>query len=286
MLRSKISIVLSFLPLIILMAIAYVWPIVTNFQGSFLDQNGEFAGWDNYVKVFNSYYFWDSLFFSLRISLTATAISVILATVLALALRDTFVGKKIAVFIIQYNLSIPRLAAAMIIVFLVSQTGFLSSITHALGLTESVKDFPWLVYDSSGIGLILVFTWKFVPYIAMATLGILQGASLEYEHQAATLGVGKLKRFVHVLLPTIIPATAVSSILVFASSFGDYEVPAILGSSQHRALSVFVYLKYYDSNFRNQPEAFVLMIVMTLVLTAIIVTYRWLTKRDTRKRGL
>jgi putative spermidine/putrescine transport system permease protein len=268
------------------MAVAYVWPIITNIQGSFTDQNGQFVGWDNYVSVLNSYYFWDSLLFSLKISLVATAVSVVLATILALALRETFVGKKIAVFICQYNLSVPRLAAAMIVVFLVSQTGFLSSISHALGFTESLKDFPWLVYDSGGIGLILVFTWKFVPYIAMATLGILQGASLEYEHQAATLGVNKIKRFFFVLLPTIIPATAVSSILVFASAFGDYEVPAVLGSAQERALPVLVYLKYYDSNFRNQPEAFVLMIIMTLVLSAIILTYRWLTKKNTRKRGL
>jgi putative spermidine/putrescine transport system permease protein len=209
-----------------------------------------------------------------------------LAIILALALRETFPGKKLALFVSQYNLSIPRLAAAMIMVFLLSQTGFLSSLAHKAGLVESVKDFPWLVYDSKGIGLMTVFIWKFFPYIGLSVLGILQGASIEYEQQAATLGVGKLKRFFHVILPAVIPSAAVSSILVFASSFGDYEVPAILGSARRRSVSVMMYLKYVDPDMKDQPEAFAMMILTSLTLMAVILTYRRLTASGARKRGL
>jgi putative spermidine/putrescine transport system permease protein len=268
------------------MAVAYVWPVLTVIQGSFSGEDGRFAGWRNYWDVLNSYYFWDSLLFTLKVSLLSTAISMALAIVLALALRETFPGKKIALFISQYNLSIPRLAAAMIMVFLLSQTGFLSSLAHRAGLTESVRDFPWLVYDSKGIGLMIVYTWKFIPYIGLSVLGILQGASLEYEQQAATLGVGKLKRFFHVILPAVVPAVAVSSILVFASSFGDYEVPAILGSSQKRSVSVMLYLKYVDPDMKDQPEAFAMMVLTSLTLMAAILIYRRLAASGARKRGL
>ena len=284
--KKRFAIAIPFLPLLILMAVAYAWPIITIIQGSFTGDNGQPVGWQNYVDILNSYYFWDSLLFTVKVSLISTVLSMALAIVLALALRESFVGKKLALFISQYNLSIPRLAAAMMMVFLLSQTGFLSSLSHQLGLTESVGNFPWLVYDSKGVGLIVLFVWKFSPYIALSVLGILQSASLEYEQQAATLGIGRSKRFLHIIMPTVIPAIAVSSILVFAASFGDYEVPAILGSTKHRSVSVMMYLKYVDPDMKDRPEAFAMMILTSLVLVTIILTYRRLAAAGARKRGL
>jgi putative spermidine/putrescine transport system permease protein len=284
--KKRLATALPILPLAILMAVAYIWPLITIIQGSFLSDKGQPVGWQNYLDLLNSYYFRDSLLFTVRVSLISTVISMTLAVVLALALRGTFVGKKLTLLVSQYNLSIPRLAAAMMMVFLLSQTGFLSALSHMTGLTESVKDFPWLVYDSKGIGLIIVFVWKFFPYIGMSVLGVLQGSSLEYEQQAATLGIGKFRRFFHVILPTVIPAISVSSILVFASAFGDYEVPAILGSSQKRSISVMMYLKYVDPDMKDRPEAYAMMVLTSLVLISFILIYRRLTTSGTRKRGL
>ena len=284
--KKRLTLAAPFLPLIILMAVAYVWPIITVIQGSFSGDDVRHVGWRNYADVLSSYYFWDSLLFTIKISLISTAISIALAIILALALRGTFAGKKLALFICQYNLSIPRLAAAMMMVFLLSQTGFLSSFAYQTGLTESAGGFPWLVYDSGGIGLVVLFVWKFSPYICLSILGILQGVSLEYEQQAATLGIGKVKRFTHIVLPNVIPAIAVTSILVFAASFGDYEVPAILGSSHHRSVSVMMYLKYLDPDMKNRPEAFAMMVLTSLALVSVILAYRWLMASGARKRGL
>jgi ABC-type Fe3+ transport system permease subunit len=127
------------------------------------------------------------------------------------------------------------------------------------------------------VGLVIAFTWKFFPYIGMSVLGVLQGASTEFEMQAACLGLGKFKRFVHITLPLIVPATSIASIIVFAAAFGDYEIPAILGSSSHRMLSIYTYTLFTDSALMNKPHAYVLMILMTLVLMVIILLYRHLT---------
>lgn len=268
------GLVLAFVPVFALMAIAYILPLVSNVVGSFTDDDGAFAGLDNYVSVLTSYYFLDSLAYTLRIALVATALSMVLAVVVALALRETFAGKRIAVFLFQMNLTIPRMAAAMIAVMLLSQTGFVSQIARSLGLIDEATQFPWLVFDSQGLGIVIAFTWKFFPYIGLSTLGVLQGASREYEDQAAVLGVGKLKRFWHVTLPLIIPATSVAAIIVFAAAFGDYELPMVLGSSNHHVLSVYTYLKYCDATMMDKPEAFVLMIVMSVVLACVILLYR------------
>ena len=262
------------------MALGYIVPVASNIVMSMQDDYGTFVGLDNYVTVFTSYYFVDSVLFTLKIALCATAIAMVIAVVVALALRETFVGKKLVVFMFQFNLTIPRMAAAMMMLLLMSQTGMLSQISNAIGLTEGASGFPWFIRDKEGIGLIATFAWKFFPYIGMSVLGVLQGASREYEDQAAVLGVGKFKRFWHVTLPMIIPATSIASIIVFAAAFGDYEIPAILGSSSHHTLSIYTFIKYSDSALMNRPESYVLMVTMMVLLIVVILAYRQLTMPD------
>jgi len=275
--KSKLSFIGSFVPLIVLMAVGYVVPVATNVAGSLQDKQGEFVGLDNWVTVLTSHYFVDSLLFTLKVALISTALAMVIAVVCALALRRTFVGKKLVVLMFQFNLTVPRMAAAMMLLLLLSQTGFISQVARQIGITQGTADFPYLIQDQAGWGLVIAFTWKFFPYIGMSVLGILQGASLEYEDQAAVLGVGRFKRFWHVTLPLIIPATSIASIIVFAAAFGDYEIPMVLGSPSHRVLSIYTYLKYSDPAMMNRPESYVLMVSMIAVLMLVILVYRHFT---------
>ena len=275
--RSRLTFIASFAPLALLLAVGYAVPVASNIVLSLQNDAGQWVGFENWADVLGSYYFLDSLLFTLKVALASTALAMVIAVVCALALRRTFVGKKLVVLMFQLNLTIPRMAAAMMMLLLLSQTGLASQVTHALGITQGTSDFPWLVNDSQGLGLIITFTWKFFPYIGMSVLGVLQGASLEYEDQAAVLGVGRFRRFWHVTLPMIIPATSIASIIVFAAAFGDYEIPWVLGTSTHRALSVYTYLKYSDPALMDRPESYVLMVAMMLVLMAVILVDRRLT---------
>ena len=275
--KKRSSFILSFVPLILLMAVGYVVPVISNIVGSLQDKQGGFVGLENWATVLTSYYFVDSLLFTLKVAIISTALAMVIAVACALALRRTFIGKKLVVLMFQFNLTIPRMAAAMMLLLLLSQTGLISQVSHALGITQGTADFPYLIQDQAGLGLIIAFTWKFFPYIGMSVLGILQGASQEYEDQAAVLGVGRFRRFWHVTLPMIVPATSIASIIVFAAAFGDYEIPMVLGSPSHRVLSIFTYLKYSDPALMNRPESYVLMVSMIIVLMVVILLYRHLT---------
>jgi putative spermidine/putrescine transport system permease protein len=282
--KDRIAFIASFVPLIALMMLGYVVPVASNIAMSMQDDAGGYVGLQNYIDVFTSYYFLDSLLFTLKIAVCATFIAMVIAVVVALALRETFIGKKLVVFMFQFNLTIPRMAAAMMMLLLLSQTGMISQISNALGITQGASGFPFFVRDKEGVGLIATFVWKFFPYIGMSVLGVLQGASREYEDQAAVLGVGKFKRFWHVTLPMIVPATSIASIIVFAAAFGDYEIPAILGSSAHRTLSIFTFMKYSDPAMMDRPEAYVLMVTMSVILVAVILLYRHLTMPPKKDR--
>lgn len=276
--KGKLALIGSFAPIVVLMAVGYVVPLCSNVLQSLQDDAGAFVGLDNYVDVFTSYWFLDSLAYTLKIALVSTLLAMVIAVVVALALRGTFAGKKLTLLAFQFNLTIPRMAAAMMVMLLLSQTGMVSQAAYALGLIGSPSEFPWLVHDSEGLGIIIAFVWKFFPYIGMSVLGILQGASAEYEDQAAVLGVGAFKRFWHITLPLILPATFVASIIVFAAAFGDFEIPTVLGGSSHRMLSVLTYLKYSEPALMDRPASYVLMVVIPLVLMAVILAYRRLAQ--------
>ncbi len=278
--KRKLLYVLAFMPLIVLMSVAYIAPIVSNVVMSTYSNDGEFVGLQNYIDVYTSYYFLDALLTTLRVSIIATALAMVVGVVVALALRETFVGKKLVVLMFQFNLTVPRMAGAMMIMLLLSQTGAISKIAYSLGVIDGPSSFPWLVYDKGSWGIVFTFAWKFFPYIGMSVLGVLQGASREYENQAAVLGVGKFRRFWHVTLPMIIPATSIASIIVFAGAFGDYEIPTILGGSSNTMLSVLTYTKYSDPDVMNRAASYVLMITMTIVLAIVILIYRKLTSTE------
>ena len=275
--QRRAGLILSFVPTIVLMALGYAIPVASVVVMSLEDDAGAFVGIQNYTDVLTSYYFLDSLWFTLRTAIISTALAMAIAVIVALALRQTFVGKKIVLLMFQFNMTIPRMAAAMMIILLLSQYGLIAQIAHGLGFIDSAAQFPWLIRDTEGLGLIATFTWKFFPYIGMSVLGVLQGASQEYEDQSATLGVGRVKTFFHVTLPMILPATSIASIIVFAAAFGDYEIPQILSGTTHRMLSVYTYQKYTDPAMMDKPESYVLMVMMSLVLIIVIMVYRRLT---------
>lgn len=274
---KKLKTKLAFAPLFFLMAIAYVFPIISNVIKSFQNEAGEYVGLKNYADVLSSYYFLDSLWFTLKIAFISTTIAMCIAIVVALALRETFIGKKIVLFLFQYNLCMPHIVVAMMMVMLLSQTGIVSSICYSLGLIKEAGDFIWLVRDSRGLGIMITFIWKYFPYIGLSVLGVLQSTSREYEQQAAVLGVGKWRRFFHVILPQIISATSTATIVVFSAAFGEYEIPAILSTASHRTLSIMVYMKYCDLATQNKPHAYAMMLMQTIVLMVIILCFYYLT---------
>ena len=98
--------------------------------------------------------------------------AVAVAVTTAMTLRKRFVGKKILSFVYQFPLTIPHLVAAVGVLMLVSQSGLLARTAFQIGLISDSSQFPILVFDDLGIGIILVYIWKEVPFIGLIALAI------------------------------------------------------------------------------------------------------------------
>ncbi len=236
---------------------------------------------DAYARVLASPEFYRSLAVSLYIAITATVISSALALGVALLLRGTFAGRGVTLFLFQLNLTIPHIVGALGIFYLISQSGSFARIAGAAGAITSPSDFPALVYDPFSIGIIVQYVWKETPFTALMLLASLQAIGADHEQAARTLGASRLQSIRHVVLPAISPSLTWASMIVFAFTFGAFEVPLLLGASQPQALSVLAYRKYADVDLAARPDAMVIALLMATFCAALLIMYRSMIRRPT-----
>ena len=85
--------------------------------------------------------------------------------------------------------------------------------------------------------------------------------------------------FRHVLLPLIFPGLVSASVLVFAFTFGAYEIPAVLGAHYPAALPVLAYRSYTDVDLAARPEAMAMAVVIAVISAVLIAVYLRATRR-------
>ena len=242
---------------------------------------------DAYVNIlFSETYaatFWQGLLLTIWVSVGSTFISAVLALATALLLRRSFIGKRLATFLYQLNLPVPHVVAAIGILFLFSQSGVLSRTGAQLGLFEFPRDFPVLVRDKYGVGMMLSFVWKEVPFIGVIVLAVLQSLGVDYEDLARSLGANRWQRFRYVILPLVMPGLLSGSILVFAFTFGSYEVPAILGVRFPRTLTVSAVRFFRNPDLNARTEGMAISIIISIIVFFLVLGYMWLSRRAIRQ---
>ncbi len=228
---------------------------------------------DAYRSLLSSPEVYRSFGLTLYIATTSTVIATVLAVATALLLRRSFPGRAVASFLVQLNLTIPHLVGGIGILYLFSQSGSFARLAHEYAVIAKPADFPALIFDPYAIGVILTYVWKEVPFITVITLATLQALGDDHETIARTLGATWGQAFRHVLLPQIMPGVLAASAIVFAFTFGAYEIPALLGASHPQALPVIAYRSFTDADLAARPQALALAMLIALISGLMIVVY-------------
>ena len=237
---------------------------------------------DAYASVLADPAFLRGFALSLHIAVTSTCLSAVIALAAAVLLRQSFPGRALIRFLFQLNLTIPHIVGAIGILYLFSQSGAFARLAFAGGLITRPADFPALVHDPYAIGIILQYIWKEVPFIGVIVLANMQAIGQDYESVARSLGASKWQSFRHVLLPLIFPGVLSASVMVFAFTFGAYEIPALLGASHPQTLPVMAYKAYTNVDLAARPQAMAMSIVIAVLSAIMIVLYTRATRARIR----
>ncbi|MDY0235395.1 MAG: ABC transporter permease subunit [Gudongella sp.] len=218
-----------------------------------------------YREVLGSDSFLSSLSFSLYTSLVSSIVAVIFGVLLANTIAKYKNGNNVIKYLYGIPIIVPHIVSVLLVYNILSNTGVLPRILYGIGIINSASEFPSLLYDENGIGIIITYLWKEIPFVAFTTYTVLARISDEFLEVASDLGATNKQAFFHVTLPLLMPSILSSFIIIFAFSFGAYEVPLLLGPTKPKALAVQAFIEYSNPVLENRPYAMVINVIITFI---------------------
>ncbi len=251
---------------------------------SVIENNKSGIGLDAYRAAFASDTVRAGILLTFRVAFLSTLISTIFAMVIAILISRTKRFQSLIISITQFNIPIPHVVAATAILLTFSQSGIVSRISNLTGLTDGTSGFPIITNDTFGYGIIISYLWKEIPFMCILILGALRGPVTQLDETAKTLGASYFYRLRRITIPYIFPSILSGTIIVFAFTFGSYEVPFLLGQPYPSTLPVVAYQFYTDRDLVNRPIAMSLATITSIVIVFLVYIYMRLTQQESRRK--
>lgn len=227
---------------------------------------------DYYREVLRNTTFLKSLLFTLKTSFISASLSVILGVWLSYVLmKEKF--SKFRRLILNTPIVVPHIVVVLLMFITFSQSGMVSRVLYKLNIIDTSSQFISIVSDQGGIGIIMVYLWKGIPYTTITTYNILRNMSDKLESVAINLGASKLQSFRYIILPLAMPSIISAFIMLFAFAFGSFEVPFLIGPSTPKTLAVQAYLSYSSSDLFQRPNAMVMNVTLSLISFVLLIVY-------------
>lgn len=220
-----------------------------------------------YQQALTERAFQDSLFLTVRVALLSTIFATILGVVLALVLYTFQLrSKRPWLFrLLQLPLTIPHLAAGYFMVLVLSQSGLIARLAHAVGWIDAPAKFPVMVNDAFGWGMVITYTWKEAPFVSLLLYPVLARIGNGWYDTARIYGARPWNYMGIVLLPAIRPALVTASLIVFVYTLTAFEVPYLLGVTYPATLPVYAYQLYTSGNFEDRSQALAIFWLLSVV---------------------
>lgn len=236
---------------IILIFVFIYIPTVIMMIYSFNEQitNKKWTGFTTewYVKLLSDRALWDSFLLSMKISLTATLIVVVIGTLGAMGLaRYKFFGRNALTFSVYIPMIVPG------VVFSVA----MMSVMSMLGVR---KGFMAVV-----LGNVILM----LPYMMLTVRTRFLGFDTSIEEASMDLGATGITTFFRITLPNILPGIFSGALLSFALTLDDVVMADFLAGPNCLTLPMKVYngIRKGVSPEINALQTFLSVLIMTGVL--------------------
>jgi multiple sugar transport system permease protein len=282
-----------------LVVLPIVWTVAMSFQDLRLIQLrtagllGDYT-LGNFVQVFTSPGFWQSLVTTLIYATLGTASSIGLGLVAALALRRGFRGRTL----VRASLLLPYVAPVVAATFvwgvmLNPQFGIVNEVgTGLLGWDEPVAFLSQRTSEWSVFGLtipvptalltVIVFEmWRSFPFAFLFLTARLQAVPDTLEEAARVDGATPTQLFRHITLPQLLPTIAVLSLLRFIWTFNNFDDIYLLtgGGAGTEVISVRVF-DFLISRGDIGAASAQALVLATVLLVLVSVYYRFAAKDE------
>ncbi len=282
-------------PFFILFGAFGLFPLVYTVWLSFYEYRlagGEprFIGLDNYVWLFGSESFYNSLWKTLTIGLLSTVPQLIMALGLAhllnynMRVRNFF---RISM-IMPYATSLVAATLVFASIFSNSPGGLANVVLNLLGM----EPIAWTAGNwTAQMAIAVIVTWHWTGYNALIYLAGMQSIGKELYESAAIDGASRFSQFLHVTLPGLRPTILFTIVLSTIGATQLFTEPFLFGNGagggalgQYQVVAMYMYQMAFDIGRLGRASA-IAVVVLGLVIVLVLIN-TGLAQLRTRERPL
>ncbi|MGI6033007.1 MAG: ABC transporter permease [Coriobacteriales bacterium] len=221
-----------------------------------------------------------SILYSLYLAAASSILAAIGGVILSAVLTSVRAGRITQLIALQIPIMSAHMLVAIAAVSLFTATGLFARVLNVFGLGELMANIPPVIGSTEGWGIIFVYLWKEIPFIAFFTVTLMMGISEHLGEAARSLGASPARTFFNVTLPLCRSTILKAFLIVFAFALGSYEIPYLLGPTLPKTLPVLAYIEFQDPDLVNRCYSMALNGIMTFICAALALVYFIVLQRE------
>ena len=226
--RTHLALTILVPSMLLLLAFAYL-PALYSLRFSFMKYNIKmpnrirFNGLDNYIYILKDPAFIASVirvtYFMIVATLSVLAMSMIFAQVL----NQDFPGRGFLRAAVIIPWAIPPVVNGHLWKWIFNgEYGAFNGLLYQLGLIDDYQF--WLTSPTVALNLaVFIFVWRYVPFITILFLGVLQSIPPQLYEAAMVDGAGAVRRFIHITLGSMRRISVIAVVLTMIASFSVFD---------------------------------------------------------------
>lgn len=254
----------------------FVVPFVVMGAMSLATLEGRSVVWDlsfaNYAELAEKAYLARAILVSLEITLTVTALSVLLAYPLAwiIAFRVPERWQRLVLLLAILPFWTSYVVRSYAWLLVLAREGVVNQTLMSLGLIAEP-----ITLANTRFATVTGFVHFFVMLLTLTIFANLRQLSPNYRRAAMDLGANAFQTFRHVVLPLTLPGIVTGAFLTFVLCIGDYVTPQILGGNNELTVPQVIMVQL--GRRADFPLAAALAIVLMGIVTLVyLACARWL----------
>jgi len=231
---------------------------------------GDFVGFDNFTRLFQNSAFRSAASNTLRFSVVAVPLAVVLSLLIALMLEARIPLKSQFRTFFLSPLMVPVASVVLIWQVLFHQEGAVNEAIRLFGYDNNID---WLQSTYNQLVVITLFLWKNLGFNMILFMASLSNIPREILETADTEGAGPIRKLFYIKMRYLSPTLLFVTIFSLINSFKVFrEIYLLTGDYPYGRLYM---LQHFMNNiFRNldYQRLAAAAVVMTIVMVIIIAT--------------
>lgn len=247
-----------------------VYPMFGLLKQSVITPEGQFS-LAEFTKFFSKSYYTDTMVNSMLVTVSVTAVSLILGIPIAYFYSFYKIKGAKALFVISIlcSMSAPFIGAYSWIMLL-GRSGVITQFLLGLGIDiGSIYGFK---------GILLVQSLKFFPLVFIYMNGAFKNIDNTLMEASANMGCTGVSRLFRIVLALSMPTILAAGLMVFMQAFADFGTPMLMGEG-FQTFPVLIYNQYLGEGGQNFNFAAALAMIAVIITAVVFGIQKFATSR-------